>query len=156
MSCLYWVVIPPRKLLVIEHWVSVMTKLTLLSGDRPLGLVAYGASRCGKTLWARSLGPHIYTVGLISGAELLKGPDVDYAVFDDMRGGIKFFPAFKEWFGAQAEVTVKQLYRDPKLVKWGKPSIWLANSDPRHDMDPSDVSWFEANAIFVQVDEPLF
>lgn len=116
----------------------------------------YGPSRCGKTLWARSLGAHIYTVGLISGAELLKAESMDYAVFDDMRGGIKFFPAFKEWFGAQAHVTVKVLYRDPKLVKWGKPSIWLANTDPRLEMDPSDVSWFEANAVFIEVATPLF
>lgn len=81
---------------------------------------------------------------------------MEYAVFDDMRGGIKFFPAFKEWFGAQAHVTVKVLYRDPKLVKWGKPSIWLANTDPRLEMDPADVSWFEANAVFIEVATPLF
>lgn len=116
----------------------------------------FGPSRMGKTVWARSLGAHIYTVGLISGAELLKAPHVEYAIFDDMRGGIKFFPSFKEWFGAQQEVTVKVLYRDPMLVKWGRPSIWLANTDPRHEMDPSDVSWFEANADFIEVATPLF
>lgn len=107
-------------------------------------------------MWARSLGRHIYTVGLVSGAELIKAPDVDYAIFDDMRGGIKFFPAFREWFGAQAEVTVKQLYREPKIVKWGKPSIWLANSDPRYEMGADDVAWFEKNCKFVEVASPLF
>lgn len=68
---------------------------------------------------------------------------------------MKFFPSFKEWMGAQAYVTVKQLYREPKLIKWGKPSIWLSNTDPRLDMDPSDASWLEDNAIFVDVSRSL-
>ena len=77
---------------------------------RRRGLVAFGPTRTGKTTWARSLGNHIYTVGLISGEELMKAPTAEYAVFDDMRGGIKFFPAYKEWFGAQEYVTIKQQY----------------------------------------------
>lgn len=93
---------------------------------------------------------------MVSGATLSDAPNVDYAIFDDMRGGIKMFPSFKEWFGAQEWVTVKRLYRDPALVQWGKPCIWLSNTDPRHDMEPSDISWFEGNCIFVEVLEPLF
>jgi len=120
-----------------------------------MSLVLYGPSRTGKTLWARSLGVHAYCIGLISGDELSKVASVDYAVFDDIRGGMKFFPSFKEWMGAQAYVTVKQLYREPKLIKWGKPSIWLSNTDPRLDMDPSDASWLEDNAIFVDVSRSL-
>lgn len=80
----------------------------------------------------------------------------EYAIFDDIRGGIKFFPAFKEWLGAQAWVTVKRLYRDPKLMKWGKPSIWISNSDPRMGMDAGDVTWLEANCIFVEITEAIF
>lgn len=123
---------------------------------RPRGLVLWGPTRTGKTSWARSLGRHVYTVGMVSGAELMHAPEAAYAVFDDMRGGIKMFPSFKEWFGAQEYVTIKRLYRDPQLVEWGKPCIWLGNSDPRHDMDPSDVSWFEGNCDFIEVDTPLF
>jgi hypothetical protein len=95
-------------------------------------------------------------VGLVSGDECLKAPDVEYAIFDDIRGGIKFFPSFKEWLGCQAWVTVKCLYKEPKLVKWGKPSIWLANTDPRDDMLQADREWMEANCIFVAVDSPIF
>lgn len=86
----------------------------------------------------------------------MKAADVDYAVFDDIRGGIKFFPAFKEWLGGQATVCVKQLYRDPKLVSWGKPSIWISNDDPRHVMEASDIHWMEANCVFIEVREPIF
>lgn len=121
-----------------------------------MSLVLWGESRTGKTLWARSLGPHIYNVGLVSGEECMKAPHVDYAVFDDIRGGIKFFPAFKEWLGGQATVSVKRLYRDPKLVAWGKPSIWISNDDPRQSMDQCDVAWLEANARFIEVYTPIF
>lgn len=107
-------------------------------------------------MWARSLGSHFYCVGLVSGIECMKAPDVDYAIFDDIRGGMKFFPSFKEWLGCQAWVTVKQLYREPKLVKWGKPSIWLGNSDPRLDMDSVDVAWMEANCDFIEISTPIF
>ena len=118
--------------------------------------MVYGDTRTGKTLWARSLGPHIYNVGLVSGEECSKVHEVKYAIFDDIRGGIKFFPAFKEWLGGQMWVTVKRLYRDPKVLRWGKPSIWISNEDPRLGMDPSDVSWLEGNCDFIEVSRPIF
>lgn len=86
----------------------------------------------------------------------MKACHVDYAIFDDMRGGIKFFPSYKEWLGCQAYVTVKELYKDPKLVKWGKPSIWLANTDPRNEMLQADVEWMDKNVYFIEVKEPIF
>lgn len=128
----------------------------MCDSPRPKSLVLFGESRFGKTVWARSLGNHIYTIGMNSGTELAKAECVDYGIFDDMRGGIKMFPSFKEWLGSQAYVTVKQLYREPKTFCWGKPCIWLSNTDPRHDMDPSDVSWMEINCIFVELEFPLF
>lgn len=123
----------------------------------------------GKTTWARSLGDHVYFMGMISGEVALRDmPDAKYAVFDDIRGGIQFFPAWKEWLGAQAVVTVKKLYRDPVQMEWGKPSIWLANSDPREQMRAditertprskvdaveNDIQWLEGNCDFVYVGE---
>lgn len=118
---------------------------------RPKSLVLWGPTRTGKTVWARSLGEHIYCVGLVSGSECMKAEEVEYAVFDDIRGGIKFFPAFKEWLGGQMNVTVKQLYKEPKLVTWGKPSIWISNTDPRAEMTYDDVLWMEENCIFVEI-----
>lgn len=82
--------------------------------------------------------------------------NAEYAVFDDIRGGIKCFPSFKEWLGGQAYVTVKQLYKDPKLVEWGKPSIWLSNTDPRDGMDTADCEWMEANCDFIYIESPIF
>nr|UTM74950.1 replication-associated protein [Tick-associated circular DNA virus] len=125
------------------------------SGARVRSLVLFGPSKTGKTTWARSLGEHIYVLGLVGGKECSRAPDVDYAVFDDIRGGIKFFPAFKEWLGGQASVTVKELYREPRLLPWGKPCIWCANKDPRLEMDPVDQEWMNANCLFVEITEEV-
>lgn len=109
----------------------------------------------GKTVWARSLGRHLYFGGIFSARNLGDG-GVDYAVFDDIAGGIKFFPRFKDWLGCQMEFMVKQMYRDPHLFRWGKPCIWVANTDPRHDMTHDDVTWLEANCIFVEISSAIF
>lgn len=119
-------------------------------------MVLYGESRTGKTLWARSLGKHTYSVGLLNNTDLLTVADVDYAVFDDLRGGFKFFPAFKEWLGCQQTVTVAIKYREPQLVTWGKPAIYISNSDPRDELGKDDHAWLEANCDFIYVDRPIF
>jgi len=118
----------------------------------PRSICVYGPSQTGKTVWARSLGRHAYFCGLYSGAEASTAGDHEYAVFDDIAGGIKFFPQFKQWLGGMHQFQIKQLYRDPKLITWGKPSIWLGNRDPRGDLvDETDIEWMDANCIFVNV-----
>lgn len=97
-------------------------------------------------------------------------PDAEYAVLDDIRGGITFFPAWKEWLGSQQTVSVKKLYRDPVQLNWGKPCVWLSNMDPRdqmradiNDRTPlsrinaidNDIAWLEANVTFVHVRESI-
>jgi len=125
------------------------------SGARRKSLVLYGPSQTGKTTWARSLGKHIYCVGLVSGDELLKAGDVEYAVFDDMRGGMKFFHSFKEWLGCQPHVTVKVLYKEPKVVAWGKVGIWCSNMDPRLEMLQVDIDWMEENVTFIEITDKI-
>lgn len=130
-------------------------------------MILYGPSLTGKTTWARSLGDHIYVQGVLSGKEILNSNEsARYAVLDDIRGGLKFFPAWKDWLGGQQWISVKQMYRDPVLWKWGRPCIWCANRDPRADIRRSidkddgvfmedDMDWINANCIFVYVDEAL-
>jgi len=122
-------------------------------------LVLFGESLTGKTTWARSLGPHIYCIGLVSGTECAKGADAKYAVFDDIRGGFGFFHGYKEWLGCQPHVSIKQLYREPFYMKWGKPTIWLCNKDPREDAYPPnarpDFEWMEKNVDFIEVKDSL-
>lgn len=116
----------------------------------------WGDTRTGKTVWARSLGSHLYFCGLYSYKEAIKAEEAQYAVFDDIQGGIKFFHSFKNWLGAQREFQIKGLYRDPELITWGKPSIWVSNTDPRHDMSLDDITWLEGNCYIVNVTSALF
>jgi hypothetical protein len=109
----------------------------------------------GKTIWARSLGKHIYFCGLYSGADALKHESAKYAIFDDMAGGIKCVPTYKNWLGAQQQFQVKKLYKDPVLIQWGKPSIWIANTDPRNDVSEDEITWLNANCKFYNITSSL-
>lgn len=90
-------------------------------------------------------------MGIMSGEVALRDmQDAHYAILDDMRGGISFFPSWKEWLGCQQVITIKKLYRDPVQIKWGRPTIWLSNTDPRQQLSSQeDIHWLEANCQFV-------
>lgn len=119
---------------------------------RRRSLVLYGATRLGKTLWARSLGTHAYFGGLFSLDE--NTVDVDYAVFDDMQGGLKFFHSYKFWLGAQSEFWATDKYKGKRLVKWGKPSIYISNENPLTN-EGVDYDWMIGNCDFVEVTSSL-
>ncbi|UDN67440.1 replication-associated protein [robinz virus RP_199] len=123
-------------------------------GERRQSLILWGPSRMGKTLWARSLGRHAYFGGLFSLDE--DTASVDYAIFDDF-GGLKFLPTFKFWLGHQAQFYVTDKYKGKQLVQWGKPSIWLSNSNPldEFEMKAEDVEWLRANCQIVYLDSSL-
>lgn len=74
--------------------------------------------------------------------------DVKYAIFDDMQ--LKYVPQFKNWLGCQHAFQVKVLYKDPVLIQWGKPCIWLSNDDPRMEphLSVTDIEWLEGNCVF--------
>lgn len=94
---------------------------------------------------------------MFNGKDVLDELDAaDYAVFDDIQGGIKFFHGFKNWLGCQTNFNIRLFHKDPPTIEWNRPVIWVANSDPRLDMSPGDVSWLEENAIFCEVTQPIF
>jgi len=130
-------------------------------------LVIWGEPHTGKTKWARSLGTHGYWNGKNGAAQqrdILK--DIEYAIFDDIAGGIKYFPDFKGWLGAQEEITLKKMYHGESNVEWGKPSIWVSNHDIRkqilnlREMDDEErqalIDWVEASCIIVHIDKPFY
>lgn len=112
----------------------------------------YGESRTGKTLWARSLGNHAYFGGLFCLDESVE--DVDYAVFDDMQGGLSFFHAYKFWLGCQSEFYATDKYKGKKLIKWGRPAIYISNQNPLAD-NGVDVDWLMANCEILCVDRSI-
>lgn len=81
---------------------------------------------------------------------------MNYAVFDDIQGGFKFFHGFKNWLGCQREFQIKGLYKDPQLIKWGKPCVWLSNSDPATELSDGDYQWLLGNCTIVYIDAPIF
>lgn len=123
-------------------------------GRRGRSLVLIGPSRMGKTMWARSLRQkHVYFGGLFCLDEF--DEDVDYAVFDDIQGGIEFFHAYKFWLGHQQSFFATDKYRSKKLIHWGKPAIWCSNTDPRADKG-ADADWLDANCLFVFINSALW
>lgn len=86
--------------------------------------------------------------------------DCQYAVFDDIAGGFGFFPTYKLWLGGQFEFNVTDKYRHKRNIKWGKPAIYICNTDPRYDYykreDKPDFEWMEENCVFVELSESIF
>lgn len=124
----------------------------------PKGLVLFGSTRLGKTVWARSLGPHNYFGGLFNVDDFSES--AEYAIFDDIAGGFSFFPGYKNWMGGQFQFTVTDKFKHKRTVRWGKPTIWLCNTDPRLDYykpgTTPDWEWMEANCEFVEITSAIF
>lgn len=99
------------------------------------------------------MGRHAYFGGLFCLDE--DTDDVDYAVFDDIQGGLEFFHSYKFWLGCQSEFYATDKYKGKKLIQWGKPSIYCSNGDPRMDKN-ADVEWLEGNCVFVWIDDVIF
>jgi len=79
-----------------------------------------------------------------------------YIVLDDFN--IKFFPAWKNFFGSQKRFVLTDKYRKKRTVEWGKPCIWLCNrdGDPRGALSGAELEWLRANAVIVDIWSPLF
>ncbi|QNJ57209.1 replication protein [Porcine associated gemycircularvirus 3] len=135
----------------LAEWVASSLETTGGEGRRR-SLILWGGTRLGKTLWARSLGNHAYFGGLFCLDESLD--DVDYAVFDDMQGGLKFFHSYKFWLGAQAQFYATDKYKGKKLINWGRPSIYIANQNPLCD-EGVDHDWLIGNAEIVEITSSL-
>lgn len=67
---------------------------------------------------------------------------------------IDFMPGYKCWFGAQDEFTMTDKYAHKRLVKWGKPLIWLSNYNPCLAKSV-DRDWMEKNTVVVYVGHKL-
>jgi len=88
---------------------------------------------------------------------------VEYAVFDDMVGGLRAgYFNYKDWMGGQFNFTVQDKYMKKRSIKWGKATIFICNEDPR-DLPPAyndrvglDWAWMEENCVFYEVKAPIF
>lgn len=83
-----------------------------------------GASRTGKSSWARTLGKHIYFRNMYDLSEY--DPEADYVVEDDI--SLEHVHAAKCWVGAMGQFTDTDKYRTKRTISWvGKCCIVLCN-----------------------------
>lgn len=125
------------------------SKVTRKAGKRFKCLIIVGQSLLGKTNWARSLGRHSYFNNMFSLSEY--DPDCEYAVFDDISGGLGKFP-YKQWLGGQHRIGISDKYHKNFHDTWARPCIYLSNSDPFLQSPKGvDLQWLAANSVTVKL-----
>nr|WER78639.1 C1 [Tomato yellow leaf curl virus] len=146
----------------LEEWVAENVVSSAARPWRPISIVIEGDSRTGKTMWARSLGPHNYLCGHLDLSPKVYSNDAWYNVIDDVDP--HYLKHFKEFMGAQKDWQSNTKYGKPIQIKGGIPTIFLCNPGPtssyREYLDEekniSLKNWALKNATFVTLYEPLF
>nr|CBX25666.1 rep [Bhendi yellow vein mosaic virus] len=146
----------------LEEWVSENVVDAAARPLRPQSIVIEGDSRTGKTMWARSLGPHNYLCGHLDLSPKVYSNDAWYNVIDDVDP--HFLKHFKEFMGAQRDWQSNTKYGKPVQIKGGIPTIFLCNPGPNSsykeflDEEKNNAlkNWAVKNAIFITLEEPLY
>nr|AGH27861.1 AC1 protein [Tomato yellow leaf curl virus] len=146
----------------LEEWVAENVVSSGARPWRPISIVIEGDSRTGKTMWARSLGPHNYLCGRLDLSLKVYSNDAWYNVIDDVDP--HYLKHFKEFMGAQRDWQSNTKYGKRIQIKGGIPTIFLCNPGPtssyREYLDEekniSLKNWALKNATFVTLYEPLF
>lgn len=135
------------------------------SVDRPMSIIIEGASRTGKTAWARSLGNHNYISGHLDFNKKTFSNDVEYNVIDDIPPKYISMKHWKELIGAQHDWQSNCKYSKPVQIEGGALAIILCNQGEgtsyRGFLDkPFNASlkdWTEKKKAFFEfIDGPLF
>nr|UBS89917.1 replicase [Tomato leaf curl Palampur virus] len=129
---------------------------------RTIGLVLEGDSRTGKTMWARSLGPHNYLCGHLDLNPRVYSNDALYNVIDDVDP--HYLKHFKEFMGAQRDWQSNTKYGKPMMIKGGIPTIFLCNKGPQssykefldEEKNAALKQWALKNAVFITLEGPLY
>ncbi|ADO40508.1 replicase [Cotton leaf curl Bangalore virus [India:Bangalore:OY136A:2005]] len=146
----------------LEEWVSENVVDAAARPLRPQSIVIEGDSRTGKTMWARSLGPHNYLCGHLDLSPKVYSNEAWYNVIDDVDP--HFLKHFKEFMGAQRDWQSNTKYGKPVQIKGGIPTIFLCNPGPNssykefldEDKNSALKNWAVKNAIFVTLEGPLY
>nr|UUF95149.1 rep protein [Chilli leaf curl Ahmedabad virus] len=129
---------------------------------RPMSIVIEGDSRTGKTIWARSLGPHNYLCGHLDLSPKVYSNDAWYNVIDDVDP--HYLKHFKEFMGAQRDWQSNTKYGKPVQIKGGIPAIFLCNPGPNssykefldEEKNSALKNWALKNATFITLAGPLY
>ncbi len=147
---------------VLEEWVAENVKDAAARPLRPISIVIEGESRTGKTVWARSLGPHNYLCGHLDLSPKVYSNDAWYNVIDDVDP--HYLKHFKEFMGAQRDWQSNTKYGKPVQIKGGIPTIFLCNPGPNssykeyldEEKNSALKAWALKNAEFITLNEPLY
>nr|ANZ02063.1 replication-associated protein [Okra yellow crinkle virus] len=146
----------------LEEWAAENVVDAAARPWRPQSIVVEGDSRTGKTMWARSLGPHNYLCGHLDLSPKVYSNDAWYNVIDDVDP--HFLKHFKEFMGAQRDWQSNTKYGKPIQIKGGIPTIFLCNPGPTasykeyldEDKNAALKDWAIKNATFITLSEPLY
>nr|ALB26008.1 replication associated protein [Okra enation leaf curl virus] len=146
----------------LEEWTAENVVDAAARPHRPQSIVIEGDSRTGKTMWARSLGPHNYLCGHLDLSPKVYSNEAWYNVIDDVDP--HFLKHFKEFMGAQRDWQSNTKYGKPVQIKGGIPTIFLCNPGPNssykefldEDKNSALKNWALKNAIFVPLERPLY
>lgn len=121
--------------------------------DRRKSLVLYGASRLGKTDWARSLDPkHMYFQFMCNFKEDWND-EAKYIIFDDIEW--EFIPNKKCFFGGQKQFVISDKYSAKRTVQWNKVCICLCNEMPKFK-SATEEDWYQKNCVFIELLDKLY
>ncbi|AEA76834.1 Rep [Chilli leaf curl virus-India [India/Pataudi/2007]] len=146
----------------LEEWVAENVLGAAARPLRPISIVIEGDSRTGKTMWARSLGPHNYLCGHLDLSPKVYSNDAWYNVIDDVDP--HYLKHFKEFMGAQRDWQSNTKYGKPVQIKGGIPAIFLCNPGPNssykefldEEKNSALKNWALKNATFITLEGPLY
>nr|AHB20296.1 replication initiator protein [Tomato leaf curl virus]AHB20309.1 replication initiator protein [Tomato leaf curl virus] len=146
----------------LEEWACENVVSSAARPIRPISIVIEGDSRTGKTMWARSLGPHNYLCGHLDLSPKVYNNDAWYNVIDDVDP--HYLKHFKEFMGAQRDWQSNTKYGKPVQIKGGIPTIFLCNPGPnssykeylQEEKNSALKNWALKNATFVTLEGPLY
>ncbi|CDR55239.2 Replication Initiator Protein [Mirabilis leaf curl virus] len=146
----------------LEEWAAENVVSAAARPFRPISIVIEGDSRTGKTMWARSLGPHNYLCGHLDLSPKIYSNDAWYNVIDDVDP--HYLKHFKEFMGAQRDWQSNTKYGKPVQIKGGIPTIFLCNPGPNssykefldEEKNSALKNWAIKNATFITLEGPLY
>ncbi|ASL70132.1 replication associated protein [Emilia yellow vein Thailand virus] len=146
----------------LDEWAADNVVSAAARPLRPVSIVIEGDSRTGKTMWARSLGPHNYLCGHLDLSPKVYSNNAWYNVIDDVDP--HYLKHFKEFMGAQRDWQSNTKYGKPVQIKGGIPTIFLCNPGPNssykefldEEKNTALKNWATKNAIFVTLESPLY
>ncbi|AFA26469.2 replication-associated protein [Pedilanthus leaf curl virus-[Cestrum nocturnum]] len=146
----------------LEEWAAENVVGSAARPLRPISIVIEGDSRTGKTMWARSLGPHNYMCGHLDLSPKVYNNDVWYNVIEDVDP--HYLKHFKEFMGAQRDWQSNTKYGKPVQIKGGIPTIFLCNPGPNssykefldEEKNAALKNWALKNATFITLEGPLY